>query len=495
MTHRLRDKDTAPIAAGAGVPLAILLGWIVVHGYSTIVLAIIGLIVLCALAVVQRGIFIGLMLLAAMNGIPFLNTVTTTSGKVTLQEVALTALVITAIVWIAVDNQSYHPTQLGRLISYLGVVLFAWWFYTLTRTILNFDGDVLQAFKYGDDFFYYALILTVMPRVRLEDRDIRALITTATVGVCIYAVAQATTSLHITVLSAFMNAYQIHTQGHLLRVYDYMNDLVAAGLAISVAASFLVHNLTIRRLARCIALLLLISVLLMLTRALWLGMISGLLLVSLWMMYAGGPYVASVLRRKWAWIVSLLVLAGALLSLTDPSAITHGELVERASSAVSTLETSSGTLAVRESVDQTLTSYLSGHWAAGLGFVSPSMHYYSDLPHGSIRDPDVGILNALVTMGLIGTIMVYMPVILVLIACLRKPEMASRERYAWLRYGGAVWLACILISSITLVILFSPAGLALTGVMITVICRGGVVGQVQKQARACHQATAISIAA
>jgi hypothetical protein len=495
MTHRLRDKDTAPIAAVAGVPLAILLGWIVVHGYSTIVLAIVGLIALCALAVAQRGMFIGLMLLGAMNGIPFLNTVTTTSGKVTLQEVALTALVITAIVWIAVDDQSYHPTQLGRLVSYLGVVLFAWWLYTLARTILNFDGHVLQAVKYGDDFFYYASILTLMPRVRLGDRDIWALITTVTVGVCVYAAAQVTTSLHFTVLSPFMNAYQIHTQGHLLRVYDYMNDLVAAGLAISIAASFLAPNLTIRRLARCIALLLLISILLMLTRALWLGMISGLVVVSLWMMYGGGPYVTTILRRKWAWIVSLLVLAGTLVSLTDPSAITHGELIERASSAVSTLETSSGTLAVRESVDQILTSYLSGHWAAGLGFVSPSMHYYPELPHGSIRDPDVGILNALVTMGVIGTILVYMPVILVLIACLRKPDLSSGERYAWLRYGGAVLLVCILISSVTLVILFSPAGLALTGVLITVICRTDVVSQVQEQARTTHQATAISIAA
>jgi hypothetical protein len=77
----------------------------------------------------------------------------------------------------------------------------------------------------------------------------------------------------------------------------------------------------------------------------------------------------------------------------------------------------------------------------------------------------------------IGAILVYLPVAFALIYCLRKTLPSSQaSQYVWLRYGCAVWIVGTLVSSATLVTLFSAGGLVLTAVVITLLVNPSVSG-------------------
>jgi len=119
---------------------------------------------------------------------------------------------------------------------------------------------------------------------------------------------------------------------------------------------------------------------------------------------------------------------------------------------------------VRESVLKTMKAYLGEKWLTGLGFVPPSTHYFEGLPHGSIRDSDLGVFNAVMTMGAIGAALIYLPVVAVLSDCLRRRASQEAGEHSWLRYGGAIWIVATLVTSVTLVTLFSTSGLVLVSV-------------------------------
>lgn len=150
--------------------------------------------------------------------------------------------------------------------------------------------------------------------------------------------------------------------------------------------------------------------------------------------------------------------------------------MERLLSIVTDLQTGSGTVAVREEVTRSMVRALGGQWPYGLGFVPPSAHYFLGLPSGSIRNSDLGVLNVVMTMGAIGAFVLYLPFVLGLIQCLQRSPARWSNEYSWLRYGGAVWIVATLVSSVTLVTLFSTSGLALAAVAMTVLVHPSVSG-------------------
>ena len=84
------------------------------------------------------------------------------------------------------------------------------------------------------------------------------------------------------------------------------------------------------------------------------------------------------------------------------------------------------------------------------------------------RNSDVGIFNALVTMGVVGSVLLYLPPLWLLCALLRRSRWrAPQDSYLWM--GGAIWLLIALIASITLDNLVSVSGLATIAVGIGVL--------------------------
>src|SRR5207342_1810720 len=148
----------------AGLLLAC--GWAIATGHAKLPFVALTAAGLCALALRQRGALIGILVLATMNGLPFVDATTAVSGKLILQDVAVTLLILTAGAWILLDDTFHCQSPAGRAISRAGVLLLLWWLLTLARTVAFQQVPIRAAGDFGRDFAFFALLLFLLPRVR-----------------------------------------------------------------------------------------------------------------------------------------------------------------------------------------------------------------------------------------------------------------------------------------------------------------------------------------
>jgi hypothetical protein len=452
-------------------------GWMIAEGYAKLLLVAVAVLVLGVLALTQRGAFIGILLLASMNGLPFIDTSPYVASKLNVEEVAMLALLLTAGAWTISAGRSHNPSRVARAVSHAGVLLLVWWLLTVVRTVIGLDIPIMRAAAFGRDFAFCALLLIILPRVRLQNRDLGVLLGVLTAGVCAFAVGQIMTATGIGHPGGLIHFERTLQESGLTRIYAHMTDMATAGLAVSVAACLAARRRTVRLIAAPVALLLMTSVVVQLTRARWIGLVAGIVLVSVWVMISGDVRLAARLRRRVALAIAVIAIAGIAAILSTPGIASGGTVIQRLLSAFTDLQTGGGTVAIREEVTRIMTAFLGDRWPLGLGFVPPVAHYYVGLPKGSIRDADLGVLNAVMTMGIVGATLIYLPVVVVLVNLLSRASARSVGEYSWLRYGGAVWIVATLVSSITLVTLFSASGLALTAVAMMILVHPSVLGE------------------
>lgn len=473
----ISNNAAATVAlTGAITALLAATGWAIANGRLNTMLLAAAAIGLFALAISQRGAFVGLLLLAAMNGIPEINTARYISGHFTAQDLVICTLIVTSAVWAVTNTTPYRPSRAGHMIVSAATLLLLWCLFTVVRTIVADHATIMAAVAFARDYLYFGLLLLVLPRVPLTERDIGFLLGVVAVGLCFFAAVQTAVALGLGKPGSLINVGHTLRQDGLTRVYSEMTDLVSAGLALSLAASLAAPQRNLRNAARPVALLLTVSVVVQLTRARWIGLIIAFVLVSAWLMlYSDNGAVSTTLRKRMAVVVTAICVIGGAVLLAVPGIFSSGPFVERLGSLFSDIESGGGTLAVREAVTRTMKAYLGGQWLEGLGFVSPSIHYFQGLPSGSIEDPDLGVLNAIMPMGAVGAALIYLTPVLVLTRCLRRSSGPSQ--LAWLRYGGAMWIVATLVSSITLVTLFSASGLTLTALLLSLLAHPQVAGK------------------
>ena len=126
------------------------------------------------------------------------------------------------------------------------------------------------------------------------------------------------------------------------------------------------------------------------------------------------------------------------------------------------MKNDTGTVSYRLHVARLELEVLGDNWVAGVGFLNPAYHWVPGLPEGSIRNSDLGPLSLLMTMGLIGLFLAYMPPVAGLFYLLRR-------RRSFVQYGGAMYLGAALVASITLETISSKTGLLVLGPML-VLC-------------------------
>jgi hypothetical protein len=464
-------------AALAGVLVAGLLGsgWALAEGHLRPIVLLVAVAGACALAFTQRGAFIAILLLLAMNGVPEFDTSRHLVSHFTGQDFAIFVLLLASGAWVVLGTDSHRPTSGGRVLITVGTLLLLWCLFTVGRAVVVDQSPVLTAAAFARDYLYFAVLLMLLPRLHLTHRDIGALLATLAVGVCLFAVGQIATALSIGYPEGLIHVdYASHLDG-LTRVYSDMTDLVIAGLALSLAASLAAPQRSVRRAARPVALLLAVSVIVQLTRARWVGIIGGFVFVSGWLMlYGDRVTISAILRKRLVLFAGAFCLIAGVALVAAPGIFSSSPFITRVTSIFSDLESGGGTVAARETVTRTMEQHLGGNWLEGLGFISPEVHYFAGLPSGSIEDPDLGVLNAIMPMGIIGAALIYLAPVMILGRCLRRSY--GESQYAWLRYGGAIWIVAMLISSITLVSLFSTSGLALVAVLLTVLIQPSVAG-------------------
>jgi hypothetical protein len=244
-----------------------------------------------------------------------------------------------------------------------------------------------------------------------------------------------------------------------------MNGLVRLSFVASVAAVWGVRDRVARVIAVMGTVIYGMAVLLQETRAAYLGLGAAFFIGAVIWSAPRGVHLSSVRRRILATAASALVAAGVLLLVARGLAL---GVAQRVTEGVSNLQQSTGTAGHRLKLGSEMLSLLGTQWPVGLGFLNPATHFIVGLPGGSIRNTDLGVLNSLMTMGVIGTVLLYLPVLRTIQAIGRAHARGTIGAADWWRMGICIWLISIVISSLTLVDLFTVPGLVLAAGVIAV---------------------------
>jgi hypothetical protein len=414
-----------------------------------------------------------MLLLAVMNGIPFIDLGGRLPGGAHLQDAFVVALT-----WLLYVRRGLisdpRRARIARAATVWGACFVGFWLVTLMRSWLLDGIPLLKAALYGRDFLYFAVLLPVAVRAEIPARSLRAGLKVLLVGVSLFAVGDSVISLTGVSLAWLVHPQILVSRVGLTRVYSMMTDPLNAWFVFAAAYTVCNKGGRFRSYAAALALLFGTASILQLARANYFALGVGLLVaVSVWLLrYAS---LRSMMLRATVVTLAVLALVFALLGQvrSPSSASPAGGVLTRVQGGISDFSRSTGTVGYRESVDREMVHLLGHDWPVGLGFLHTAYHYVPTLPSGSIRNADTGVFNVLMTMGLLGAVLVYLPLAYGLGALLRSRSEASygspRER--WLVIGGTAWIGFAAAGSATLILLFTTSGLVLTAVVLAAVSR------------------------
>jgi len=472
----------AGIAAAVFTATAIVGGWLIANGHQDVILA--GLAVSGALVLARHlpGPFVALMLLVIMNGIPVVNLSARLVGSFGIQDCAVLALAA-GLYWYRGDIAGSHGRRVARIATIWSACLIAWWVITFARSVVLDEIPIKYAASYGRDFLYFAILLPLAVRARLPSRSVGHGVSVLIAGVVAFALGQIVSSLSGHELSWLVHPVLTAETNGQLRIYSSMNEVASTCLIFATAWLFAGPASRRRVPGAALVMLLAVSVALQLTRSNYAAMVVALVTGVAMHSIRGGSFTAVIVRvAMTALVVTVVVIAlgSAKLGESGIGSVAN-RVATRAESGVSVVSNSSGNFGYRTQLDATMLHVLGSQWPIGLGFLNPNVHYVAGLPEGAIRNTDVGVFNALMTMGIVGVFFIYAPLLYGLVELLRVAGSWRRlglSKLRWIAYGGGAWIAWALIGSWNLVVLFSVTGLALTALVL------GLLAQASTMARA-----------
>jgi hypothetical protein len=421
------------------------------------------------LAIRARGILFGVLLLAVANALPGIDLGKSYApGGLPMQDIAI--LVIIALLAqgaVAGGAERLRRPWVRPAIAW-GCVLAAWWLLTWLRSV---DAEAISpknAALFGRDFLYFALLVP-LALAGLERREVPGLAAVVIAGGALTGLGQIGTVLGGGRVSFLIHVIDVKREGGLPRIYSLANDLVILLVALGLGLVLLGRTTMLRRAGAATALIAGFATVLMQTRAIYATVPTALLVVTVFLMARPSP-VGIALRRGAGRVLVAVAVSIALVVLVAPEVFTSstfGQVTERALSGLSTASEETGTLAYRQQLADTLLQLLGGDWPIGLGFLHPNDFYVAGVPSGSIRNSDLGVLEAIMPMGALGAALLYVPPVIGTWALMRRLAAArSTDGFAWLGYGVTAWVLSVLLGSITLVTLFVPGGMTYVAVLL-----------------------------
>ncbi len=446
------------VAAVGGASL--LLGALVVHEGLFVCALLLGVALVAWLVVTHPGVAVGALWLAALNGIPLID-IQSGVGEFKPTDLAVVALVLIAIVHWLISPGDRRPLPRGVVIA---CVLFGgWWFITFTRSI-SAGIPATDAFFFGRDFLSFVVVIPAAWVVLSRPSAWRECVVVVLIGTGIYALAYVASALGLVDASIFTHPQQIIAFGSVQRLYTPMNDLVVAVATFSVAASATARRSRATPWVTALAAITLLAFLLQLTRAAYLGVGLGAV-IAIVIAITRGAEVRRVLLQR----VGIVLVAGAMFFFASAgfgsTGVPTGVVSQRISTGVGEVEGTSGTFGYRVNLYHQMFRVLGPEWPIGLGFLHPKDRYFTDLPGGTIRNGDVGLMNAVMTMGVIGLALIFG----MLIAMASYVVSTREHRPPWIVIGLFAWLAVLAAGSPTLVTLFSTSGILSTALAL-VLC-------------------------
>jgi hypothetical protein len=422
------------------------------------------------LAVRARGVLLGLLLLAVANALPGvdLGSQAVLPGGVPVQDLAivLVSALLAERTLRAWGERARRP-WVRRAVAW-GCVLAMWWWITWVRSVVGAGITPLDAALFGRDFLFFALLVP-LALAGLDRRDLPGLAAVVLAGGMLTALGQIATVIGGSDVSFLVHVNTLKPEGGLTRVYSQANDLVIMLVPLGLGLVLLARTVALRRVGIGVTLVAALATALMQTRAIYATVPTAILALSTVLALKPGPVGAAVRAGARRVVVGAALGVGAL-ALAAPQVFTSstfGRITERAFSGLGAASEETGTVAYRAHLDDTLLQLLGGRWLIGMGFLHPKDFYVAGVPFGTIRNSDLGVLEAIMPMGVIGTVLLYVPPVVGLCVLTRRLSRAPGVAdYAWLTYGVASWILSVLLGSITLVTLFNPAGLTYVALML-----------------------------
>jgi hypothetical protein len=420
------------------------------------------------------GAFVALLVLAVLNGIPGPDLEEfAVSGSFRMSDVTVAVLVV--VLAFRQQAGSAEPGSLLRFARWWGIGFATWWLLTLIRSVA--DGmPLLKGALFGRDFLYFAILLPLLAGAFRDRREIVACLTLLAAAGVLHAVGEIAVSAG-GVTSALVDLV-VHTEGPVTfegnaqRLYSNMAVVVAATFPLAIGLALIPPRRSLRLVGIGLGTLAGIGVLFQLTRATYLSLALALVVITATWVSANGA-VSRPLRRASAALGAVVVL-GLLISGFRPITASNAlpseasAVSERAASSVDELLGGTGNVGYRYELADRMLTFLDGRWPVGLGFWRPDVRPVSSLPEGSIRNADTGVLNAVMTIGVIGAALIYLPLVRFFFATMRRGRDLSpiTRSDQWFFFGAATWILYVVASSASLVILFSVPGLVFTATIL-----------------------------
>jgi hypothetical protein len=465
------SANSALIVVAPGV--ALIGGWLIAAGHGNVVLAFCAVTAGLAVAKFWPGPFVALMVLTIANGVPLVDLSRQLYGSFGIQDCAVVALAACLYRWRGVALSARH-SRVARAAAVWSACLLAWWFITFARSVLLDGIPIKYAASYGRDFLYFTILLPLAVRARLPADSMRRGAYLLVVGVTVFALGQTVSSVSGHKLSWLVHTTTSNVTNGQLRLYSYMG-VATSTLLIFTVAWLLAGGVPRRRgLTTALVVLLTVSAALELTRSNYAAMLAALVTAIVVHVIRGGSFTAVTLRGAMVvlGIVATVVVLNAANTGNSGIDSTVNRIATRAESSITAVSENSNTFGYRTKLDASMLRILGSEWPVGLGFLDPNAHYVAGLPAGSIRNTDVGVFNTLMTIGAIGTFLIYAPLLYGFVILIRAAgRRTGPPERRWVAYGGAAWIAWALVGSWNLIVLFSVSGLVMTVVVLSAIAQ------------------------
>jgi len=437
----------APTKLSGGLALActtVVLGYGVTTSHGPELLgALAALAGVMALALWNRAVTVSVLLLAILNGFPFVDFESFVApGSFRPNDLFVMILLVALATWSIRDSGRATP-QYVVLARWWGAVFLGWWFLTLARSSFLDTVPILQASLFGRDFLYFGLLVPALVGVAWSRDELLLIARILGAATVLFALSAIAASLGIADLTFITHPNLTANFEGLTRLYAPMNDLVVLGFATGIGLALLATNLKLQRLGWALALITGVAFALQLTRAAYLAaLVAVIITIALWL-YQRDAISLRMRPRVFSLVLCLVLLVGAFTFVGGNSASggAVGAVVNRATSSLSDVQSRGENVGYRLDVADRMGTVLGSDWPIGLGFLHPSFHYVPDLPDGSIRNSDLGVSNSIMTMGVIGTVLLYVPLLWTIVALQRaRTRRRGSPSEGWLGYGMAAWL-------------------------------------------------------
>jgi hypothetical protein len=307
----------------------------------------------------------------------------------------------------------------------------------------------------------YVAFAVLLPLFAINFRDVQrrdAFVTAcgvAAIYVSLTLSVAAVTGASLTVFVHVTNQASQAASSSVTRVYATDIGLVAIAFPFALGFAAFGSSRRLRRFGALVAACCLVAIALSETRALYFG--DGLAMAIVTLVWGlGSAASARKLRRKvTVAAVALTFVAVGIAAAGGPNSVASplAGVISRATQTFSASQTAENDVRLQEA--HTLEQILGGNWLFGLGFQG---QYYTGLPEwsgGSIQNGDVGVLNVVMALGVVGAILNYLPyVALFLVVTRDRFKRRDQPEAAPLALGAAGFAVAAVGSSLTLALMF-----------------------------------------